>query len=284
MEINLNNITFIIVAYKSENIIFKCINSLPKNSKKIVIENSYNSLLKKKLESKYDNIEVLISENLGMGRSNNIGIKMADTQFVHIVNPDTIFHNDTFEKLVESVKTINDFDIITPVHSNENYPNYKLKINEDINKNIISVDLIDGFSMILNLKKFNKNILFDENIFLYLENDDLCMRVKKNKGNIYVIKNSKIDHLGASSSNLNNHKFECLRNWHWMWSKFYFNKKHYGFGLAILKVITNLLSSLIKYSFFFLILNKNKKDIYKMRTLGLLSSIFGKKSVYRIDN
>tara|TARA_B100000941_G_scaffold136988_1_gene97084 strand:+ start:317 stop:1171 length:855 start_codon:yes stop_codon:yes gene_type:complete len=284
MEINLNNITFIIVAYKSENIIFDCINSLPKNSKKIVIENSQNNKLKKDLEAKYDNIEVLVRGNLGMGTSNNIGIKKADTQFVYILNPDTIFQNDTFDKLVESVKKINDFDLITPVHSNKNYPNYKTINNNDLNKNIISVNFIDGFSMILNLKKFNKNSIFDENIFLYLENDDLCMRVKKQNGNIYVIKDSKIDHLGASSSNLNSHEFECLRNWHWMWSKFYFNKKHYGFGLAILKVITNLLSSLIKYSFFFLILNKNKKDIYKMRTLGLLSSIFGKKSVYRIDN
>ena len=284
MEINLNNITFIIVAYKSENIIFDCINSLPKNSKKIVIENSLNNKLKKDLEAKYDNIEVLVRGNLGMGTSNNIGIKKADTQFVYILNPDTIFQNDTFDKLVESVKKINDFDLITPVHSNKNYPNYKTINNNDLNKNIISVNFIDGFSMILNLKKFNKNSIFDENIFLYLENDDLCMRVKKQNGNIYVIKDSKIDHQGASSSNLNSHEFECLRNWHWMWSKFYFNKKHYGFGLAILKAITNLLSSLIKYSFFFLILNKNKKDIYKMRTLGLLSSIFGKKSVYRIDN
>ena len=284
MEINLNNITFIIVAYKSEKIIFKCLNSLPKNSKKIVIENSYNILLKKELESKYDNIEVLISENLGMGRSNNIGIKMASTQFVYILNPDTIFQNDTFEKLVEGVKTVSDFDIITPVHSDENYPNYKLKINENINKNIIPVDLIDGFSMLLNLKKFNKNNLFDENIFLYLENDDLCIRVKKKKGNIYVIKNSKIDHLGASSSDLNNHKFECLRNWHWMWSKFYFNKKHYGITIAIIKVSSHLISSILKFTFYFIILNKNKKDIYKMRMQGLLSSIMGKKSNYRIDN
>ena len=96
---------------------------------------------------------------------------------------------------------------------------------------------------------------------------------KKKKGNIYVIKNSKIDHLGASSSDLNNHKFECLRNWHWMWSKFYFNKKHYGITIATIKVSSHLI-----------ILNQNKKDIYKMRMQGLLSSIMGKKSNYRIDN
>ena len=67
MKLNLNNITFIIVCFKSENVIFSCLNSLPKISKKIVIENSKNIKLKKQIESKYDNIEVLINENLGMG-------------------------------------------------------------------------------------------------------------------------------------------------------------------------------------------------------------------------
>ena len=42
MKLNLDDITFIIVTYKSENIIQNCLNSLPKNSKKIIIENSNN--------------------------------------------------------------------------------------------------------------------------------------------------------------------------------------------------------------------------------------------------
>ena len=52
MEINLNNITFIIVSFKSEKIIDDCLKSLPKNSKIIVIENSNNFNLKKSLELK----------------------------------------------------------------------------------------------------------------------------------------------------------------------------------------------------------------------------------------
>ena len=54
MKLNLDDITFIIVTYKSENIIQNCLNSLPKNSKKIIIENSNNINLEKDLKSKYD--------------------------------------------------------------------------------------------------------------------------------------------------------------------------------------------------------------------------------------
>ena len=89
MKLNLNNITFIIVCFKSENVIYNCLNSLPKECKKIVIENSKNIKLKNDLETNYDNIEVLINDNLGMGASNNIGISMAKTNFVYILNPDT---------------------------------------------------------------------------------------------------------------------------------------------------------------------------------------------------
>ena len=83
MDLNLNNITFIIVCFRSNKVIYNCIDSLPKGSKKIIIENSNDINLKKDLESKYDNIEVIMNENLGMGASNNIGIKS--------INPNRVF-------------------------------------------------------------------------------------------------------------------------------------------------------------------------------------------------
>ena len=283
MELKVNSITFIIVCFKSENVIFSCLNSLPKKSKKIVIENSNNIKLKEQIELKYDNIEVLMNDNLGMGASNNVGILRSNTEFVYILNPDTKFNENTFDKLVEAVNNIDDFAIISPLCSNHKFPNYKIKKKKYSNNDqILEVDSIDGFSMLINKKKFNN--FFDENIFLYLENDDICLRAKKNKEKIYIIKNSLIDHLGASSSNIKNtYDFEYLRNWHWMWSKFYFNKKHYGFLSSSIKIFPNFVSAIIKILFYSLLLKKHKINIYKMRLLGILNSFMGKKSFYRID-
>ena len=283
MELKVNSITFIIVCFKSENVIFSCLNSLPKKSKKIVIENSNNIKLKEQIELKYDNIEVLMNDNLGMGASNNVGILRSNTEFVYILNPDTKFNENTFDKLVEAVNNIDDFAIISPLCSNHKFPNYKIKKKKYSNNDqILEVDSIDGFSMLINKKKFNN--FFDENIFLYLENDDICLRAKKNREKIYIIKNSLIDHLGASSSNIKNtYDFEYLRNWHWMWSKFYFNKKHYGFLSSSIKIFPNFVSAIIKILFYSLLLKKHKINIYKMRLLGMLNSFMGKKSFYRID-
>ena len=284
MKLNLNNITFIIVCFKSENVIHSCLNSLPQISKKIVIENSRNIKLKEELESKYDNIEVLINQNLGMGASNNIGILRSKTQFAYILNPDTKLNVSTIDKLIEAVDKIADFAIISPLCSDSKFPNYKIyKKKSDLNNQIIEVDTIDGFSMLINKSKFN-NSFFDENIFLYLENDDICLRARKNNQKIYIIKNSLIDHLGASSSNLkDSHEFDFLRNWHWMWSKFYYNKKHSGFLLSTIKIFPNFISSIFKYIFYLLLFKNQKSKIYKMRLLGIINAFTGKKSFYRID-
>ena len=284
MELNLNNITFIIVSFKSEKIIDDCLKSLPKNSKIIVIENSNNYNLKKSLELKYDNIEVLISENNGMGTSNNLGILKSETKFAYVLNPDVKFKKDTFENLIADAVKITDFAILTPINSDIKFPNFKiLKQNKNINDSIISVDSIDGFSMLINKEKFINQKFFDENIFLYLENDDLCRRVKKNGQKIFVIKNSIIDHKGSSSSSIKNDpEFEYLRNWHWMWSKYYYNKKHYGMLIALIKIFFNLVSAMFKYVFYSLTLNNYKKNIFKMRISGIINSILGNKSKYRI--
>ena len=118
-----------------------------------------------------------------------------------------------------------------------------------------------------------------------LENDDLCLRVKQMNENIYIIKQSLIDHLGASSSGNNQkNEIEYLRNWHWMWSKFYFNKKHYGYLNAFIKVFLNLVSAKIKFIYYLMTINLHKRKIYQMRISGLLNSMSGKKSYYRLKN
>ena len=279
MNLNLEDITFIIVTYKSESFIHECINTLPKESKKIIIENSGNISLQKELKRKYDNIEVILSNNVGMGAGNNIGLKSCKTNFAYVLNPDIKLKKDTLKNLINSLAKIKDFSLASPINDNPKIPNYKSFTVNQNDSNILSVDSIDGFSMLFNLKNFPDKIFFDENFFLYLENDDLCLRIKKENHNIFIIKNSQINHKGSISRNAD---LELLRNWHWMWSKYYFNKKHYGTLIALIKVSPNFLSAIFKYLINLVIFNNYKRKIYKMRILGLYNSIIGKKSWYRL--
>ena len=97
MTLTLNNLTFIIVTFKSEHIIYECIESLPKNSKIIVIDNSNNEELKKDLEEKYQEIRVIVQENKGMGSANNKGIKLCKTDYSFVINPYVKFYDNTMQ-------------------------------------------------------------------------------------------------------------------------------------------------------------------------------------------
>ena len=100
--------------------------------------------------------------------------------------------------------------------------------------NNFEVDSIDGFCMLINKKKLQsilkRDNLFDEKFFMYLENDDLCKRVRDKNEKIFIIPSSKIRHYGAKGvSEIFYKEIELSRNWHWSWSKFYFTKKFKNF-------------------------------------------------------
>ena len=152
-----------------------------------------------------------------------------------------------------------------------------------ISDNIIEVDDLDGFSMLINKNNFDESDYFDENFFLYLENNDLCLRVKKNNQKIYVIKNSIIEHRGGASSDPDFSQIEYLKNWHWMWSKFYYHHKHDSYLYAFMKIFKNLTSAFFKTIFYTILRNNKKKDFYKARLGGCINGLLLKKSWYRID-
>ena len=98
---------------------------------------------------------------------------------------------------------------------------------------------------------------------------------------IFIIPKSKITHLGAKSVNIKyKDEIELSRNWHWVWSKFYYNKKHYGFLNAFVKVFPIFISAIFKM-LFYLFINKRKKEIYLYRVFGFLNAATGKGSFYR---
>ena len=287
MEFTSNNLTFIIVTFKSRNVIFDCLNSLPKNFSKLIIENSSDQELKKEIEQNYVDTHVILSTNIGMGAGNNIGILKSKTDFVYILNPDVKFNENTFKFLNNSITNLKDFAILSPISDNLNYPNYKVETrtnisSDELNKDLMPVSEIDGYSMIINKKYFSDKNYFDENFFMYLENVDLCLRAKKNNGKLFIAQKSKINHLGAKAVDEKfQEQIEYSRNWHWMWSKFYFNKKYKGILISLIIGLISLLINSFKYFIYLLILNKIKKKAYLMRISGLWNSMIGKTSWYR---
>ena len=291
MSISRQTLTIVIVTFRSEKVIDNCIKSISDQIKIIVVDNSNDQNLKDSLEKKYENVEcILSSSNLGMGSGNNLGLNNVKTDYALILNPDVILQDNTISEIIKESKKIESFAVLAPLSEDQKNPNYKIKQNDKKNINNLNpfkVKSVDGFAMLLNLKEINQiddfrnKKYFDENFFMYLENDDFCKRLSQCNQNIYIIPKSKVKHLGAKAvSDEYAYEVELSRNWHWIWSRFYYNKKYSGFLYALINGLPVFLSATAKVLFYFFI-NKKKKQIYLQRCRGYLNALFGKKSFYR---
>jgi len=294
-----NNLTVIIVTYLTNKaILLNCLESVNKNFKIIIVENSKKFLNKNFFLKKFPNLEIICSgKNLGYGKGNNFGISKVKTDYALILNPDTILENNFFTNVKNIIKKKN-FFIIGCQYKNDKifmpagYFDYKK--NKEFRKNffkkkltkLIKVDWVVGCAMLLNLDKFKNRKLFDENFFLYFEEFDLCRSVMNNKGSVYLSSELIVHHLGFKSSFSTNAKLKIhankLKDWHWMWSYFYFYKKNYNYFYALYKTFGKLMKSFFKTIFYTIVLNKENKNKYLYRFLGLISSIIGIKSNYRV--
>jgi N-acetylglucosaminyl-diphospho-decaprenol L-rhamnosyltransferase len=268
-------LTIVIVAFKSDKKIISCLESISNKIPIIIVENSDNVDFKKKIESKFKNVNcILTGENKGYSIANNIGLKLVKSKYALVLNPDTVLEKNTIKNFFVFAELNKDFWLVGPASDQMVEIDYKSKNSQEV-KNL------KGFAIFFNMSKFNGEF-FDENFFLYFEEIDLCKRIQINKGKIFLDKTIIINHEGGKSiNNFFSFELEKNRNWHWMWSTFYFHKKYKGFFLATIIIFPKLLSALFKSIFYLIIFNKKKRDIYFHRLSGVLNSIAGKKSWYR---
>ena len=248
MSISRQNLSVVIVSYISEEVIYNCIESIPKDINILIVDNSGNKDFKITIEEKYVNAKCILShENLGMGAGNNLGLKHSRTDFALILNPDVVLENDTIDELISASKEIESFAVIAPIIKSDINMNYKLLDENKKNENFVDpfkVKSVDGFAMLLNVKKIN--------------------------------------HLGGKAvSQKFSDEVELSRNWHWIWSKFYFKRKHSGYFFALISGLPTFFSATLKYLLYLIIFNPKKSKIYLHRAMGYLNAAIGRKSFFR---
>ena len=99
-----NMITIIIVLYREDyQILYQTLDKI-RDFKKIIIDNSNNLELKNKLEANFK-IEkyILNKKNIGFSAGYNQGVKLCETDFLLILNPDCIIDEKSIIKLHEKL-------------------------------------------------------------------------------------------------------------------------------------------------------------------------------------
>ena len=272
-------LTVVIPSYKSRNRIISHISKLSNILNIIVIENSEDIYLKKQISKKFRNTTVYLKKNIGYGRAINFAAKKINTKYFFVMNPDTTIYNQTLKNLINAAEKIKLFGMMSPEHVSK-------KRSNSTNNNIIEKNTLTGGAMFFDTKIFKKIKGFDENIFLYYEDNDYFTKCNKLNLKLYLIKNSFHYHKKKDSSSATFRTIEekyyakLIAGWHGQWSKFYYIKKYHGFFYSFVKCLPNLIVNIVQF-FINLIINYKKAKYIYFKIEGLLSSIIGLPSFKR---
>lgn len=276
-DLNKMNLTVIMVNYKCDlSKLHNCLKSININTDVLIIDHS-NDLDRNELDiPKNINLKIIKNQNLGNGAGINCGIENSKTKYVLYLDIDTILPQNFFSKLENTVEIIQEFAVIAPKIGNfynekriNRYGNlsilkyfynkffYNLKKDNDLSENLKQVFFVSGSIMLINKEAISKKkIKFDENIFLFFEEDDFFHQCFKSKLKIYLINDLDAIHLDGSISD-KSLNFECFKKWHWEWSKYYFLNKHYLKIFVFFLAMKNIFKFIVKMIIFY-ILNKKK--------------------------
>jgi GT2 family glycosyltransferase len=260
-------LTVIIVSYNSATVIQKYLNGLLSSEKyrTLIVDNASNDGSADRLQQHYPSVEVFaLKQNLGYGRAANIGFELAETSYVLLINPDLTASVADIEKLLaHAEKSPSNVAIWGPATVEEEIADSAPQ----------SVDWIRGCAMLFDMKKIREIGFFDENIFLYFEETDLCYRAIAADYQIMRCNDVYFKHPGGQASTPCP-ALEHMKNWHYGWSRGYFYTKH---QLAVGKrnprrrAWKYRLKSWVSY-------NTEKRERYRAHADGLLAFVRGVKA------
>jgi len=162
------------------------------------------------------------SRNLGFGAACNIGIAIATTPYVLLVNPDVVFGSEQLTVLFDVAQHHPQAAIIAP-HL-EDVPARGDGI-------VASVDFVSGAFFLARTADLGEIGGFDEQFFLYYEDDDLCRRLRQRGKTILSVPWVRVIHQSRRSVGTQKRwRTEYLRGYHHVQSKLRFARKH---GLKI---------------------------------------------------
>ena len=277
----MNDVTIIIITYKSEKKIYDFIKKIPQNIKTIIIENSKNYDLKKDIEEKYKNIKLYLKENNGISAALNFAVNLIETKYFLQISPDIEINFDDLNLFIDFAKKNGDrFAALGP-----RFLEVSEKSHRQINENLEfgKIDSIHGSCMFINKKSFLDIGKFDNNFFLYFEETEYCYRAKKKGYLSYQINKSKVKSLGRSVDieEEKNENFSNILIWHFIWSKYYFTKKKYGQLISIVIFTPILIRIILRITLYKITGNYLLLEKYRARFDGLLKSIKNEKSSLR---
>jgi N-acetylglucosaminyl-diphospho-decaprenol L-rhamnosyltransferase len=177
------------------------------------------------------------ARNEGYGRANNSGARAAESEFILVVNPDCIVDKGAIPALVDAARRYPDAVLFAPqivepdgrvffqprsllspyLHNRQG----KLVLPEGE----ACAPFFSGACFLIRRDVFLKLGGFDDNIFLFYEDDDLCRRVADSGAALIYVPQAVVRHGRGRSSGEKPGRIFTSR-WHQAWSRAYVSRKY----------------------------------------------------------
>lgn len=230
-----SSVTIVSVAFNSAKILSEMLVSVPEGTSTIVVDNNSNDVAcLRKLCSEHGAKLIENTENLGFSTACNIGAKAADSEFILFLNPDAVLFEDTLQKLVEAAGRYQNASGLNPrIEDTTGKPFFKFG-SKIIPRDLwhgrgwpsadCEVPCLTGAALFVRKSLFDRVGGFDENIFLFFEDDDLSLRLNEH-GPLMFIQGARLVHeAGTSSGGATD--VVALKAWHMGHSQVYAGRKH----------------------------------------------------------
>jgi N-acetylglucosaminyl-diphospho-decaprenol L-rhamnosyltransferase len=237
-----SRVTAITVTYSSASVVGGCLESIAQARHVIVVDNASVDHTVETVTAAAPRAEVIESpRNLGFGRGNNLALERTETEYALLINPDARLRQGALEALVETADRFPDAAIIGPALINadgsrrlshdvpyirrRDYP--RKRHMEPPPEGPFCTWALSGAVMLLRMSSLREIGFFDPNIFLFFEDNDLCLRATKAGYTLIQEPRALADHAeGGSSSPSLRRTWNTSRSY--SRSRIYLIAKHWG--------------------------------------------------------
>ncbi|UXP32423.1 glycosyltransferase family 2 protein [Reichenbachiella agarivorans] len=183
------------------------------NFETLLVDNGSKRNIDPSVENRYSNLSLIVSEkNLGFAGGNNLGVAKAKGKYLIFLNNDTLLPRDFIDKLVMFMETHPEAGMVSPKIV---FPNGKIQYAGSLDINGITgrgkrigyleedhgqydknypTDLPHGAAMIVPAKVISEVGSMYEEYFLYYEEHDWSMAIKRAGYKIYFFGETNIIH------------------------------------------------------------------------------------------
>ena len=242
------------VTYNSSTILPTMLGSLPSSVHVVVVDNGSADFARTKdIVGAHGGMLIGNQENVGFGRACNQGAKLVDTDLILFLNPDTSVTNGALDNLVRATESYPNASAFNPAIEDANgRPIFRRssvidpsswRLPKGWPRSDQEVSVLSGAALLVRRHQFDALSGFDPKIFLYHEDDDLCLRLRKRFGPLMFIRSALVVHQGGSSSG-RDAATAHLKGFHMGQSRVYASLKH-GKALAFERALIGAFGELL---------------------------------------